>query len=355
MLDHVAEFEWRGEGEEAEVAVFAPEEGMARRGFERALPAARLSGVESPVYAAAAPDGEGFVAASGSHAAPGLLSAPERGMLVSSGLPAAGLGVPPEEVPRLLARRLSEVRLPPLSAAGVLGVCERGAEAAAESGLIEEEDLTLLAPEPGDPDALGRRAVEAGLREWGLTERIGCFAVGAVHHGEGMEELGLQPGELVLALRVTSGDLGRISLSLHDERLRGLLSGEAEDGVAAAPLGSGEAADVEAASGAAANYACGLAALALYALRRALPEAGELSARASWGIGGLTRQDGRAVHRSGLSSRGEGEALLCGGDICRGKGRMHRSAPPFGAPEVSGRLPWEEAGLVERLAGLDPL
>ncbi|QYJ15467.1 hypothetical protein Rxycam_01291 [Rubrobacter xylanophilus DSM 9941] len=354
MLDHVAEFEWRGEGEEAEVAVFAPDEERAREAFERALPATRLPGLEGPVHAAGAPDGRGFVAPSGTHLSPELLSTPERGMLVGSGLPASGLDAPPEDVPRLMVRRLSEVRLPRLSFSGLLRVCEGGAAAAAESGLVEEEDLGVLAPEPGDPDALGRRALEAGAKEWGLVEGIRCFAAGTVYDEEGGERLGVEPGELVFAVQASSGELGGIALALHRARVRSLLAGEA--GTAAVPLEGGEAADVEAASGAAANYAAALAALALYALRRALPEAaGRLSARASWRIGGFSREDGRGVHRSGLAALGEGGVVVCGGDICRGKGRMHRSTPPFGAPEVSGRLPWEEAGLLERLVGLDPL
>ncbi|ABG05390.1 hypothetical protein Rxyl_2463 [Rubrobacter xylanophilus DSM 9941] len=354
MLDHVARFEWRGEGEEAEVAVYAPDEGGARGAFERALPATRLSGVEGPVYAAGSPEGAGFAAASGSHLAPALVSAPERGLLVGSGIPVPALEVPPEDVPRLLLRRLSEVRLPPLSASGLLRVCEGGAAAAAESGLVEEEDLAPLSPRPGDPDALSRRALEAGVRGWGLPEDLRCFSVGAVRDAEGAERLGVEPGELVFAVRAPSGELGRISLALHRERLEALLPGEG--GVAAAPLGSGEAADAEAALGAASNYADALAALALHALRRAFPEAGGLSVRASWRVGGISREEGgRAVHRSGLACLGEGEAFVCGGDVCRGKGRMHRSAPPFGAPEVSGLFPWEEAGLLERMVDLDPL
>ena len=41
MADHAAEYEWRGEGEEAEVVLFAPDDAA----FERVLPAARLPGV----------------------------------------------------------------------------------------------------------------------------------------------------------------------------------------------------------------------------------------------------------------------------------------------------------------------
>jgi tRNA-splicing ligase RtcB (3'-phosphate/5'-hydroxy nucleic acid ligase) len=37
-----------------------------------------------------------------------------------------------------------------------------------------------------------------------------------------------------------------------------------------------------------------------------------------------------------------------------GTGNMWASAPPFGVPEEEGRWPWEEAGLLERLATLDP-
>ena len=72
MAEHAADFEWRGEGEEAEVAVYAPDDATAERAFGRALPAARLPGAENPVEAAASQTGFGRVVVSGTHAAPDL-------------------------------------------------------------------------------------------------------------------------------------------------------------------------------------------------------------------------------------------------------------------------------------------
>ena len=51
---------------------------------------------------------------------------------------------------------------------------------------------------------------------------------------------------------------------------------------------------------------------------------------------------------------GEGEALVSGGVVAAGTGKMSRSAPPFGVPEDEGLWPWEEAGLLVRWAQLDP-
>ena len=95
MAEHAAEYEWRGEGEEAEVVLYAPDARTANSFFERDLPAARLPGVESPVYAAASPQGSGWVAASASHAAPDLVSIPTRGLLLVANAPVTALGVPP--------------------------------------------------------------------------------------------------------------------------------------------------------------------------------------------------------------------------------------------------------------------
>ena len=80
MAEHAAEYEWRGEGDEAEVVLYAPEDSA----FERALPAARLPGVEGPVYAAASPEGFGWAAASTTHVAPDLFSPPLRGLRIAA-------------------------------------------------------------------------------------------------------------------------------------------------------------------------------------------------------------------------------------------------------------------------------
>jgi hypothetical protein len=60
------------------------------------------------------------------------------------------------------------------------------------------------------------------------------------------------------------------------------------------------------------------------------------------------------IHRSNLVAAGEGRALVSGGVVAVGTGKMWRSAPPFGAPESEGRWPWEKAGLLERWAEFDP-
>jgi hypothetical protein len=71
MVEHAADFEWRGEGEEAEISLYAPDETVAEASFERVLPTARLPGVLSPIYAATSGTSRGFgwVAASETHAA----------------------------------------------------------------------------------------------------------------------------------------------------------------------------------------------------------------------------------------------------------------------------------------------
>ena len=89
MAEHAAEYEWRGEGEEAEILLYAPDDAA----FERVLPAARLPGVESPVYAAASPEGFGWTAVSSSHVAPDLLSLPTRGLLLVAGTRSENLRV----------------------------------------------------------------------------------------------------------------------------------------------------------------------------------------------------------------------------------------------------------------------
>jgi tRNA-splicing ligase RtcB len=94
MVDQAEEFAWSGEGEDAEILVRAPDEATAERALERTLPAARLPGVHSPVHAAASAEELGWVAASGTHAAPDLFSAPARGLLLVADVDAENLGVP---------------------------------------------------------------------------------------------------------------------------------------------------------------------------------------------------------------------------------------------------------------------
>ena len=161
MSERTGDYEWRGEGEGAEIILYAPDDSS----LGQARSATLLPGIEGPVYAASSRSEFGLVAASSTHAAPDLASPPKRGLILVAGVSVGGLGIPPEEIPRLVFRNLSEVSLPGLG--GVPGVgkfCEFGARRAAEQGLIEEEDLAFLEPRNGEPDALGRRALEVGGR-----------------------------------------------------------------------------------------------------------------------------------------------------------------------------------------------
>jgi len=358
MVEHAADYEWRGEGEGAEIVVYAPGAGVANSAFERILPAARLPGVESPVHAAASHEGLGWVAVSASHAAPDLTSVPLRGLLLVADAALESLGVPPGEVPRLIPRRLSEVRLPHLTGSSIRRICETGARAAAEDGLIEEEDLPLLDPLSGDADALGRQAISAGDRDWDRPGEAHAYGVGEVLDAEAIESLGLNRGAFVLVVSAGAGELGRLALAAHRERIAGRVRGgdfgTGED-LPAAPVEAGEAADLLAALYAAANFADGRAALLVYALRRALEEfAGGLSLLAVWRVGGIEERGGSLVHRRDLAARGDGEVLVSSSSVVAGMGKMSGSVPPFGAPDDGDLHPWEEAGLLERWAGLDP-
>jgi tRNA-splicing ligase RtcB (3'-phosphate/5'-hydroxy nucleic acid ligase) len=360
MVEYAGEYEWRWEGEEAEVVIYAPTDSAAETAFGRVAPVMELPGVKSPVYAAASPGGLGWVALSASHAAPALISGPERGLLLVADVPAEGLGVPPGDVEDLVLRELAEVgpALPSLNDAGVRRICEEGATAAAEDGLIEEEDLSFLDPAAGDADALGRRALVAGQREWEGGFDLEVAVVAEILDSDGAETLGLQPGMLALVVRVGAGDLGRLALAAHRERILGRIRGGTDFGAGpdlpAAPVETEEAADLLAAVGAASNFADGRAARALYALRRVLADvAGALDLRAAWRVGGMEIREGSAVHRRGLAVAGEGNVLVSGGSVAAGTGKMALSAPPFGAPEDEGRRPWEEAGVLERWAALE--
>jgi tRNA-splicing ligase RtcB (3'-phosphate/5'-hydroxy nucleic acid ligase) len=356
VAEHTGDYEWRGEGEEAEIVLYAPDDRTANSTIERVLPTTRLPGVESPVYAAASPEGLGWVAVSPSHAAPDLASVPARGLLLVADAVLGSLGVAPEDVPRLISRRLSEVRLPHLTGAGARRICETGAIGAAEDGLIEEEDLPLFGLFAGDADALGRRAISAGTRDWDRPGNVRVYAVGEMVNAGAAESLGLEPETLALVVSAGAGDLGRLAFAGHRERIlsRGGDFGVEED-LPAAPIETEEAADLLAAAGAAANFADGRAALLVYALRRTLGDVvGDLSLRAAWRVGGIEDRDGSLAHRRGLVAAGDGEVLVSGGGVVAGTGKMSGSVPPFGAPEDDGRHPWEEAGVLERLADLDP-
>jgi tRNA-splicing ligase RtcB (3'-phosphate/5'-hydroxy nucleic acid ligase) len=359
MVDQVEEFAWSGEGEDAEILVRAPDEATAERALDLTLPAARLPGVQGPVHAAASPEDLGWVAASGTHVAPDLISAPARGLLLVADADAGNLGVPTRDVTNLVLRGLAEASpsLPILNEAGVRRVSEEGAAAAAEDGLFEEEDLAHLEPVEGDPDALGRRALIAGTRDWEQGFGLEVAVVGEVLDSEGAEALGVRSGMLALVVRVGGGDLGRLALSTHRGRIFTLIRAGmdlgAQDDLPAAPAGSEEAADLLTAVRAASNFADARAARGVYALRRVLGDAaGGLDIRASWKVGGVETRDGFVVHRKNLAAT-EKEALASGGVVAFGTGKMWRSAPPFGAAEDDGRWPWEEAGLLARLLVLD--
>jgi tRNA-splicing ligase RtcB len=354
LAEHAAEYEWRGDGEEAEILLYAPDDAA----FERALPATRLPGVESPVYAAASPEGFGWTAVSSSHVAPDLLSLPTRALLLVAGTRSENLHVDARDLANRMLRDLPEIgsRLPSLNEAGVGRLCESGARAAAEDGLIEEEDLRLLGALPGDADALGRRSLSSGPRDWQEATIPELGVVSEVFDTDGAESLGLEPGVLAIVIRVDGGDLGRLALAAHRERLQ---ARQEEFGamldLPAAPTESGEAQDLLAALHAAANFADARAARTVWTLRRLLGEAaGGLDIRAAWRVGGVEERDGRLVHRRGLALVEDEGALACGGYVALGTGNMFSSAPPFGVFEAEGRWPWEEAGLLERLAAVDP-
>lgn len=362
-LEPAADFEWHAVGEAAQVLLYAPDARGAESVLEGLLPAARMPGVVSPVYAASAPNISGSrygsVVVSGSYAAPDLASVPARGLLLAADAAPDELGVPPEEVGRLVSRRIAEVRPPALGEAGARNLCERGGLASAEAGLIEEEDLALLGPAPdADADALVRRALSAGLREWDLPGEVRVYRVGGILEIEGTESLDLSSGVLVFVVSVGAGDLGRLALSGHRERILSRVRygdfGTGEE-LPAAPAGTEETSDLLAAVGAAANFADGRAALVVYALRRALGDvAGGLSVRTAWRVGGIGERGGALVHRRDLTVASEGEVVVSAGCVVAGAGKMYGSVPPFAAPEVEGRHPWEEAELLERWADLHP-
>ena len=356
MAEHAAEYEWRGEGDEAEIILYAPDDAA----IERVLPAARLPGVQSPVYGAASPAGFGWAAGSATHLAPDLISAPRRGLLFVADTRSENLGVPPQELRDRILRQLPEAdsRLPSINASGVGRFCESGARGAAEDGLIEEEDLPLLDVRQGDADAVGRRALAAGPHAWEDGVEPDPRLVTEILDTEGAESLGLEEGVLVFVLEVDAGDLGRLALAAHRERiLSRVRAGEfdEESELPAVPAERGEAEDLVAALDAAANFADVRAARTLWMLRRVLGDvAGRLDIRAAWRTGGIEYRDGLLVHRNGLALAGDGHVFVCGSYAAAGTGNMWASAPPFGIPGEEGRWPWEEAGLLERLAALDP-
>ena len=356
MAYRVGDFEWRAEGEGAEILLYATDDSA----FENVLTVASLPGVETPVYIVASSQNIGWVSASATHAAPDLVSVPARGLLLTADVSLDDLNTPADELLRHLFRNLSEVSLPHLNSSGVKRICEVGAWGAAEDGIIEGDDLPFFDLADGYPDALGRRATVAGERDWGALAKVSVHSVEDVLVTERAESLGLEPGRLVLTIGAGAGDLGRLALVAHRERILGrILAGvdfDAERDLPAAPLNSEEAADLLAATYAATNFADGRSALASYALRRSFADiVGGLRPVASWKIGGFEERDDSMLHRRELAKVGSGEMLVCGSSVAAGTGAMLQSAPPFGTNEVEGQWAWEEAGLLERVAKLDDL
>lgn len=359
MAEHIEAFEWRADGEEAEAVVYAPDEEHSERALRLALPATSLPGVSGFVFAAASAEGAGRVALSETHAAPGLVSVPTRGLFLTADRRLEETGAPFEELADTVRRGLAEALgvLPSPGEAGVRRVCEEGARAAAEDGLIEEEDVPFLGPLPGDPDALGRRAVAAGVRDWKSGIEPNLAYVDEILDANGAGSIGLEDGMVTAVLSIGGGELGLLALSTHEERIAGRVRAGADfgatPGLPAAPVGTEEAADLLAALGAASNFADAQAAIALAALRRALSKvAGVLSVRAAWRVGGMEERREGIVHRDRLCARGNGEAAVSGSSVVAGTGKMLGSVPPFGVAKGDGRWAWEEAALVERLAML---
>ena len=355
MVEHAADFEWRGEGEDAEIILYAPDAGTAERAFERTLPAAALPGVLSPVQAAASNSDLGWISASETHVAPDLISVPARGLLLVAAS-AAELGVPPGETEDFILRNLYEVSLPRLGAAEVSRAAETGAFWAAEEGLISEDDLSLLGYHAsGEPDALPRRALSAGVRDLDRPGRTSVYGIAEILDTERAEALDLSIGALGLSVQTGPEDLGRLALAAHRERiLDRVWSGDfgATVELPAAPLETEEAADLLAAAQAIANYADARAALHVYELRRALAGEGRLELRAAWRLGGLAQEDGLLLHRWKLATVEREDALVARSFVATGTGAMRASAPPFGPKPEKDSWAWEEAGLLERVASL---
>lgn len=340
-MERAGDYEWRGEGEEAELVLYTSEPSA----FDRLEIAGHLPGARSPIYGVSSGDEPGWVAASDSHVSPDLVSAPIFGLLLIADSPVNSLGVEPRDFPRLLSRNLSEVRPPSLGAAEARAACESGALWAAGEDLLEEEDLALFPQAEGDPGALGSRALSAGAHELGEVAR----EMGAYTTREEDDEIEIPEGALLLGVRAGCGETGRLVLSAHRDHIA---AGEFDSpgGLHAAPLWSGEAEDFAMALGALSNLAAARAAISLYVLRRALAGiAGELRPLALWRSGGLEERGEERLHRNLLAAVGEGEVFVCGNQIATGTGAMTDSVPEFGAAGE-----WEEAGLLERRLELNP-
>ncbi|CAA9466293.1 MAG: hypothetical protein AVDCRST_MAG28-4120 [uncultured Rubrobacteraceae bacterium] len=362
MVEHAADFEWRGEGEGAEVVLYAPEAASAERGFEKLMPAASLPGVVSPVHAAASGSKVGWVAASETHAAPDLFSTPARGLLLVANASVEEFGLSPGEVGDLVLRNLSEISPPRFGEAEVRRAVENGVVWAAEEGLIPEEDLALFgAPgsasgsATGESDALPRRALSAGAQDLGRRQWIEVYTVAEVLDSDQAEALALSAGALILHTETVSEDLGRLALIAHRERiLKQVWSRDfgATADLPAAPLETEEASDLLAAVRAIANYADARAALLLNELRRVFIEEGGVQLHAAWRLGGIAQRDDLLLHRHNLAAIEGGGILSTRDFVAAGTGAMRASAPTFGPGSEEEPWAWEEAGLLERVARL---
>ena len=353
MGERVGDYEWHGEGDGAEIFLYATDDSA----LERARPATLLPDVEGPVYAASSRQGFGLVAASSTHVAPDLVSSPVRGLLLVAGISVEGLGLPLEEISRLVFRNLSEVSLPGPGGVSSIGkFCESGANRAAEQGVIEEGDLAFLESRNGDPDVLGRRALEVGGRSLEKLGDVGVYAAGEVFDADGAEMLGIGPGTLILTVSAGAEDLGRLTLAGHRTRiLTRVRGGEfgAELDLPAAPIESEEAQDLLAAVNGASNFADSRVALTLYALRQGLSDSfGDLDIRASWTVGGFEESNGSMVQRQNLAGCDAGEVSVCGGDVVVGTGALLGSIPPFKATTEE-TWSWEEAEILELRVNLE--
>ena len=358
MVEHAADFEWRGEGDEAEVVLYAPDATTAERAFERASLAAALPGVLSPVQVTASNADLGWVAVSETHVAPDLTSAPARGLLLVAAS-AVELGVPTGEAEDFILRNLSEVSRPRLGEVEVRRAAEAGAYWAAEEGLISEDDLAYFGCcVSGEPDALPQRALSAGVRGLDRSGTIGVHGIAEILATERAEALNLSIGALALSVETSPEDLGRITLSAHRERILDRVWKEdfgATAELPAAPLEAEEASDLLAATRAIANYADVRAALRLYELRRALAGEDRLELRAAWRLGGLAQEDGLVLHRQNLAAVESEDAFIARSFVAAGTGAMRASAPPFGPNPNGDSWAWEEAGLLDRIATLGPV
>src|SRR5215210_9112481 len=69
-------------------------------------------------------------------------------------------------------------------------------------------------------DLLGRRSLVAGSRDWQQGVQPELRVATEVLDTEGAENLGLEAGALTIVFVVGAGDLGRLAIAAHRERLQ---------------------------------------------------------------------------------------------------------------------------------------